>query len=258
VSPTLGRTAPVVAVLLAVTLALPSCGRGEELRSEALASSTSVTFEADGVELGGRLFGTDDATAGVVLAHMLPADQSAWFETAAALGEEGYRVLTFNFRGYCPGGDAGCSTGDKDVDAADDDLRAALAALRDRGVAEVALVGASMGGTAALIVASDEGVGVEAVVTLSAPQRIGDLVVLPDALAALTAAKLYVAGTGDATAAEAAQAFYDGSQQPKRFELVTTDDHGTDLLDGNQGSRVESLIEDWITAHLPATGGAAT
>jgi len=193
----------------------------------------------------------------VVLAHMLPADQSAWFETAAALGDEGYRVLTFDFRGYCPGGDAGCSQGDKDVGAADEDLRAALAYLQDQGVDRVALVGASMGGTASLVVASDEGSSVQAVITLSAPQLIGDLVVQPELLASLTAAKLYIAGTGDVTAAEAAEAFFNGSQQPKRYELLTTDDHGTDLLTGNQGSRVEGLIEDWLAVHLPASSEAA-
>lgn len=244
----------VVALLAATSI---GCTQDRERQQEALAASSPVTFAAGDLELQGRLFGPQDGSVGVILAHMLPADQSAWFETATALGRKGYRVLTFNFRGYCPGGDAGCSDGDKDVGAADDDLRGAISYLRDLGVNRVGLVGASMGGTASLIVASDEGSGVQAVVTLSAPQLIGDLAVQPEQLAALTAAKLYVAGTGDATAAEAAEAFYNGSQQPKRYELVTTDDHGTDLLTGNQGSRVEALIEGWLEAHLPTPGEPA-
>lgn len=254
--PVSGRRAFAAAVL-AIVLAAPACDRGEELRTEALRASRPVSFDVGGVELEGRIFGPEEGAAGVVLAHMLPADQSAWFETASALGEQGYRVLTFNFRGYCPGGDAGCSEGDKDVDAADEDLRGALAYLQSLGVSRVGLVGASMGGTAALIVASDEGSDVEAVVTLSAPQLIGALSVQPDALAALTAAKLYVAGTGDVTAAQAADAFFDGSQQPKRLELVTTEDHGTDMLTGNQGTRVEGLIEGWLRSHVPPSGGDA-
>ena len=233
-----------------------SCDQSEEVRSEALAASQPVTVDAGGVELAGRLFGPREATAGVVLAHMLPADQSAWFETAAALGEQGYRVLTFDFRGYCPGGDAGCSEGDKDIGAADEDLRAAVAYLRDQGVARVSLVGASMGGTAALIVAGEGGADIAAVVTLSAPQLIEGLAVSPDSLAALTSAKLFIAGTGDVTAADAAEAFYNESQQPKRYELVTTDDHGTDLLTGNQGTRVESLIEGWLAQHMPPAAEA--
>lgn len=245
-------TAPAVVALL--VLASTGCTRDEQRRQEALAASSPVTFAVGDLELQGRLFGPQDGSVGVVLAHMLPADQTAWFETATALGQRGYRVLTFNFRGFCSEGDVGCSGGDKDVGAADDDLRGAVSYLRDLGVSRLGLVGASMGGTASLIVASDEGSGVEAVITLSAPQLIGDLAVQPEPLAALTAAKLYVAGTGDLTAAEAAEAFYNGSQQPKRFELVTTDDHGTDLLTGNQGTRVEALIEGWLEVHLPIAG----
>lgn len=250
-----GRRAVVVAVLAASLVV--ACDRQHELRSEALAASEPVTFDAGDVTLAGRLFGPEEASAGVILAHMLPADQSAWFETAASLGARGYRVLTFGFRGYCPGGDAGCSEGDRDVGAADEDLRAALSFLQGLGVDRVGLVGASMGGTAALVVASDDGSAVDAVITLSAPRLIDDLAVQPDALAALTAAKLYVAGTQDTTAADAAQAFYDGSQQPKRLELVTTGDHGTDLLTGNQGARVEGLIEGWLASYLPTSGSAA-
>ena len=255
--PVSGRRPFAAAALAVALIAAPACDRGEELRSEAIRASRPVSFDAGGVELEGRVFGPDEGSAGVVLAHMIPADQSAWFETAAALGAMGYRVLTFNFRGYCPGGDAGCSQGDKDVDAADEDLRGALAYLQSLGVSRAALVGASMGGTAALIVASDDGSNVDAVVTLSAPQLLGDLAVQPEPLAALTAAKLYIAGTGDVTAARAAEAFFDGSQQPKRLELVTTDDHGTDILAGNQGTRVEGLIAGWLEAHLPVSEGDA-
>lgn len=243
---------PVRAAVLAIAVALvASCSAKEQIRSEALAASTPVTFESsDGVELAGRLFGPEGATAGVVLAHMLPADQSAWFDTAAALGERGYRVLTFNFRGYCPGGDAGCSQGEKRIDAAPADLEGAVAYLRSQGVSRVALVGASMGGTAALRVAGEEEAGIEAVITLSAPEAISGLTAGPDVMATVSAAKLFIAATGDPTAAQAAEAFYNHSMQPKRYEIVTSDDHGTDLLEGNQGARVKELIYGWLAQYL--------
>lgn len=246
-------TRPMVwaAVLVAVAILASSCSAKEQFRSEALAASSPVTFSSsDGVRLAGRLFGPDSATAGVVLAHMLPADQSAWFDTAAELGDRGYRVLTFNFRGYCPGGDAGCSEGDKQIDRAQTDLEAAVAYLRSHGIQRVALVGASMGGTAALRVASQEGAGIDAVITLSAPEAISGLTAGPDVMAGVSAAKLFIAGTGDATAADAAEAFYNSGVQPKRYEIVTSDDHGTDLLDGNQGARVRELVYAWLGRYL--------
>jgi pimeloyl-ACP methyl ester carboxylesterase len=236
---------------VAVALLCISCERATGT-STAPAGSTAVTFAtSDGVRLAGRLFGPADATAGVVLAHMLPADQTSWYGEAENLAALGYRVLTFDFRGYCPGGDGGCSKGPKDVNATPVDLTAALRYLRKDGVSRVALVGASMGGTAALIVASQQGTGVGAVVTLSAPQVIEGIGAGPDVLQLVSAAKLFIAGLGDTTAAQSAQTFYDQSQQPKRVEILTTDDHGTDLLTGSQGEKTRQLLEGWVQTYVP-------
>lgn len=97
--------------------------------AEALAMSEPVRFRsADGVRLEGRLFGSGDV--GVVLAHMSPGDQSQWLEFATLLASNGYRVLTYDRRGTCPGGVSGCSAG---TATGDDwkDLRSAVAVLRD-------------------------------------------------------------------------------------------------------------------------------
>ena len=102
---------------------------------------TAAWWSSDGVTLSGRLFGPDDGSAGVILAHMFPSDQRAWFAFAERLGQRGYRVLTFNFRGYCPGGDAGCSQGEKTISAIWQDVEGAVAALRDMGIESVMLTG---------------------------------------------------------------------------------------------------------------------
>ena len=65
------------------------------------------------------------------------------------------------------------------------------------------------------------------------------------------AAKLFMAGDGDTTAADAASALYDASLQPKKLEILTTSDHGTDLLTGNQGEIARTSILDWLGA-VPA------
>ena len=67
----------------------------------------------------------------------------------------------------------------------------------------------------------------------------------------ITGAKLFIAGLGDpAGAAGAAQCFSDQSPQPKRLEIVTASDHGTDLLSGSRGSWVEQLIDAWLATYL--------
>ena len=242
-------------LVTALALSAPACvDAAGDVRADALAGSTAVTFPTqDGVELAGRLFGDPGTAAtGIVFAHMLPADQTSWYEFAKRTSDQGYLALTFDFRGYCPGGDGGCSQGERNVSADPADLTAAVAYLRSRGADTIVLVGASMGGTAALLVAAQGEGSIAAVVTLSAPQSIEGLVAGPDVLAQVTSAKLFVAGSGDGEAAQAAQAFSDQSPAPKRLEVVASDDHGTDLLDGNQAEIVRNLVLSELAQYAPA------
>jgi hypothetical protein len=108
-----------------------------------------------------------------------------------------------------------------------------------------------MGGTAALVAAAQPDGRVGPVATLSAPMAIGGLTASPEVLAAATSAKLFVAGNGDATAASDAQRMYDLSVPPKRVEIVPSDDHGSDLLEGNQGPNVRGVLSSWLARFLP-------
>jgi len=248
-SPNRRRAVAVLAVALTI---LASCG---DAPTGSTAGSKEITFtSSDGITLSGRLFGPEDATAGVVLAHMFPSDQSAWFDFATRLGERGYRVVTFNFRGYCPGGEAGCSEGEKTISAMWQDVEGAVATLRDEGATRVGLVGASMGGTASLVAASQEGQDIDAVVTLSAPTSFEGLAATPDVLARVTAAKLFLAGHEDTAAAEAVDTLYAETLQPKRPVILTTGDHGTDILTGNQAGIASTEIIRWLERYLPVDG----
>ena len=243
------------AAILAIVATLAACGGGASASSSAaVGASTPVTFTtSDGVKLDGRLFGPSGAEAGVVLAHMLPADQRSWYPFAQRLADQGFRVLTFNFRGYCPGGDGGCSEGSKQITAAPADLQAGVARLRADGVQRIGIAGASMGGTAALLVAADDLQGIAAVVALSAPQVLSGLAVGPDVLQRVTGAKLFIAGLGDPSGATvAADAMAGLSPQPAHEEIVTADAHGTDLLTSAQGEHVQQLIEGWFAQWLAA------
>jgi dienelactone hydrolase len=236
-------------VVAALSLALAACGPSSPPASP---GSRPVRFTSfGGVELAGRLFEAEGSTAGVVLAHMQPGDQSAWFGYADTLADDGYRTLTFNFRGSCPGGDAGCSQGATDPALLWRDVQAAVRYLRSTGIPRVAVIGASVGGTAALVAAAQPGSSGGAVATLSAPISSGSLTVPPETLVAASAAKLFVAGAGDAAAASDAQRMYDQSVPPKRVEIVPSDDHGTDLLEGSQGPNVRAVLARWLAQFLP-------
>jgi pimeloyl-ACP methyl ester carboxylesterase len=228
------RRAAVVAILaLFVGSACGTSGPSRARGGEPIRITTD-----DGVELAGELRG--DGDVGVVLAHMFPTDRSSWAPFATALADRGFRTLAFDFRGY------GDSEGEKNIPEIWRDVVAAARALREDGATKVVLVGASMGGTAALRAASLE--PVDGVVTLSAPSTFMGLTAPPETLAGVTVPKLFVAADRDGTAAQTAQAFYAQSPPPKRVEVVSGTEHGTDLLEGRQSELVRRLVTSFLEA----------
>jgi pimeloyl-ACP methyl ester carboxylesterase len=205
------------------------------------ATARSVTFTTqDGVALSGHIFGT--GSEGVILAHMYPADQTSWYPTAERLAEEGYLVLTFDFRGY------GESGGEKQIDLIGRDVFAAIPKIREEGAGEVVLVGASMGGTASLV-AGDQGQALDSIrlagiAALSAPVEFNGLSAA-SAVPRIVVPMLFVAAENDAGAAGAKQ-LEQLSSGKGDLQIVSGSDHGTDLLSGDQGEKVYALLRDFI------------
>jgi uncharacterized protein len=243
--PAPGRTllgsAPLALLMLAIlVLGLAGCGgRSHATDTTEPPDARTVTFpSADGVTLSGRVFGS--GTRGVVLAHMYPSDQSSWYATAAELAGDGYLVLTFDFRGY------GTSTGAKQIDRIAEDLHAAVMEIRTLGADEVGLVGASMGGTAALIVAATD--PVDAVVTLSAPVEFQGLSAR-EAVAQVKPPKLFMAAEGD-EGAQGARDLYRAAPEPREMELFPGTAHGTDLLSGPESEQVKARMLSFLKQYL--------
>ncbi len=193
---------------------------------------------SDDVILSAHLFGRENEPV-VILSHMRPNDQTAWYAFAQQLAAQGYAALTFDFRGY------GQSTGGKDFETLDDDLNAVIKYMRDRGWTEVFLVGASMGATTSLVVAGDA--DVKAVVALSPPAEFEG----QDALAAvadLRVPKLLVASEGDAPALQFDE-LYEAAAGPKEETFYPGNAHGTDLFDpekNEQAAAVSGRIIDFL------------
>ena len=113
-----------------------------------------------------------------------PAGKCGWWEFAAYLAARGYRVLLFDHR--CTGQSA-CGPGAAGTGLMSD-IRAAVARLHQDGAARVALVGASQGGSEALIAGADPTLDVTGVVALSADELTVPLAGPPDPATALAAA----------------------------------------------------------------------
>jgi pimeloyl-ACP methyl ester carboxylesterase len=243
-------------VLLAAgaAIGLIACGDATEAKppppivATADASSRGVTFDsiagatpgATAVALHGHVFGA--GPTGVVLAHMRIADQTSWFPFATQLADTGkFTVLTFDFRGF------GESVGEKDFDLLPDDLEEAVRYMQDvMGVRKVFVVGASTGGTAALIVAARTPLA--GVVTISAEADFLTLDAVEPARR-VTAPKLFIASEGDVPAARSLTLLVDAAAEPKDQRVYDGDAHGTYIFDGPHAQELSQALLDFLTAH---------
>jgi len=230
----------IIPIFLFIALLLGGCTTaGKPAKQDAPVStrpSPKVRFvkfkTRDGLTLSGRLFG--DGPVGVILAHMYPADQKSWSPTARTLSEQGYTVLTFDFRGY------GLSGGVKDIPKIDIDMQAALEYLR-RTNSKIFLVGASMGGTAALKTATQTRVA--GIAVASAPAEFMGLE--SGSTKNIKGPKLFMATGGDFTAPETARRFYNEADEPREIQILPGADHGTDMF-GKQDSKALEILIDWL------------
>ena len=219
--------------LLVTLLALAACSSDD---AAVPLGPDDVRFSAtDGTVLRGRHYGSGDVT--VVLAHMLPSDQESWVEFAGTLNANGYAAFSFNFRGFNP------SEGDKDIDQIDKDLEGALDYLEGQGVEKVVIIGASMGGTAAIKVAAHR--EVLGLVAISAPLEIQGLSAEED-VAQVSAAKLFFAAEDDRSAQRSAGVLYNAASSPRLLEVFIGSERGTDLLYGQHAEGIQDRIFEFL------------
>jgi pimeloyl-ACP methyl ester carboxylesterase len=237
------------AILLAAMIGVlgVACGGGEKEAPTPAATATAAETPAlplreglkiateDGLELSATSYGAGPTA--VILAHMRGSDQRSWSATARRLASSGeYTVLTFDFRGHGGSDDGNLSDIDKDV-------RAAIQFMRADGFDKIFVVGASMGGTAALAVASEEDLA--GVVAISAPAQFQGI----DALARIDQVpepKLFIAASDDHPYVDDLGEMFARAAEPKEQRLFDGKEHGTALLEGDQGEQVLQAIEQFL------------
>jgi dienelactone hydrolase len=221
-------------------------------------TATLVRFKAaDGTSLDGVMVGR--GPAGVVLVHEYPADLCGFWPFADYLARRGLRAFAIDLRCF---GRSACPQGDAKGRVVDD-IAAAVAELRRRGVTRVGLVGASMGGAAVLIAGTRVRPPVAAVVSLSGEADPTNLVggIPLDAGAAVKRLKvpttLVVASNDRYAPVDQTRAMYRAITTHDKQLLVLTGPsfdgrHGWDLLTDSAGDRSTSVaakVAAFLTAH---------
>jgi outer membrane protein assembly factor BamB/predicted alpha/beta hydrolase len=248
-----GAYSPIVADKERVYLAGLSKVYGFEpesaLRARRAARLRRVHFRAgDGVLLDGRMFGR--GKTGVVLSHMgRPGDSQAdWAPVARALAADGFAALTYDRRGVCPGGAAGCSQGVDDYTTSWRDVVGAVRYLHALGVRRVFLVGASIGAMSSLYAVTSRKAEAAGLVEIGGINDASGYSFSRQDLRQARGRKLFVSSVNDVYGgAGAARQWYDWARQPKRLVLLPGDRHGTDMLaEPSLRSRLIRLIADFV------------
>ena len=170
-------------------------------------------------------------TVGVVLSNQGDNDLCRWLPFARRLVGGGVRVLVYDYR-----------WGTEPAEA-----RAAVAALRRRGVKRVALAGASLGAAASLVAGATKPRGAVGVVSLSGVAYA--MVGVRSAVRRLTLPVLFVAAEADEFSAgpDAREFYASAPSKDKKLIVVPGTAHGTDLL---ADATIRQTVADWLVAHL--------
>jgi dienelactone hydrolase len=237
-----------------------SCGSGDKPRSSAEPPAPPLRTEcgpyysslgarplwletSDGV----RLYAVEagDGRTATVLAHQGQSNLCDTLDYAKTLLAGGLRVLAFDFRGNGLSKRPG-----RDALELGRDLAAATERAHAEGAEHVFLIGASMGGAAA--VQNGAGLPVSGIVSLSGTRLWPGFGVNRPGARALSAPLLYIGSRDDSRAplGEARSVVEQAGSRDKRIVLHPGALHGWQLVaDTAPGPKTRALILSWIRAH---------
>jgi len=206
-----------------------------------LAPQQRLSFSSDGETIQADLYGRLPAARVALLVHGQNWDGSGWRDVAPLFAARGVPAVAVSLRGY-----AG-STGKTNRYRPDKpwtpviDLRAAKSALRERGTKELALVGASMGGSAVLA-SSFEG-DIECVVAISAP-----VAAVPDELSKrISGRKLFVCADRDSIRATPnVLDCFTAANAPKKLVLFGGREHSRAMFTAPYGAEALDEIVEFV------------
>jgi len=202
---------------------------------------TTVAVTSESETLQADLYGELPARRAAILVHGQNWDGSGWREVAPRFASRGVPALALNLRGY--DGSTGKTNRyrpDKPWSAVTD-LRATKALLRSRGVEEIALVGASMGGYAVL--ASSWERDVECVVSISAPVRA----ITDEMSGRVSGRKLYVCADRDTLGAAAhVLASFAALERPKTLVMFGGKEHSRAMFAAPYGDEAVGAIVEFV------------
>jgi alpha/beta superfamily hydrolase len=209
----MARSGIALAVVVA-GLVPPACDGAADppAGSRRLVITTSDGERLDAVQVGN---GRDVA----VLSHGATSSKEDFFDLAAALARDGWRVIAYDARGV------GESTGTRGVDR-EEDLRAVVERARSDGLQSLLLGGGSLGASLSISMAPE--LHAHAVISLSAPADAFDAIATARTLGSTIPAFVAAAADDQPFAGDALDLARALGTTPV---IVSGDGHGTGMFD---------------------------
>ena len=195
-----------------------------------------ISFKtADDGKIHALLYGRGERA--VVLAHGAVFNKESWEQFSKRLAARGFLVLALDFRGY------GRSVAGSKSAALHEDILSAVRYLKDKGSTEIAVVGASMGGSAAARAAieAEDGEITKLILLSPAPFRSPEK---------LKSNLLFIASKEEPLVDQIRTA-YEKAPAPKRLELIEGRAHAQHIFKTDQSERLSVVIEGFLDG--PAT-----
>jgi dienelactone hydrolase len=220
------RSHPTITITLlgAVATVIVACSSPSASREVSFSTADGGTVVAD-------LYAARSPDA-VVLAHGAAFDKRSWAPLAAWLASRGHQVLAIDFRGY------GGSTAGTESRALFEDVLAAVRYLHGRGVARVAVLGASMGGGTVAEAATRAAPGEVDRVILLSPVPISDP-------ARLRGPLLFIASESEPMVAQVTEQ-YRHVPEPKQLVLLPGTAHAQHIFATEQAERLRTTIVEFL------------
>ena len=210
--------------------------------SSPIPNPQTITFTTpDGATIEGTLYGSGDIA---VIFSVMGNCKRGWEDMAELVAQNGITALTYQWRGCKNSG----SIDEVEIQKFVDDLRGAIAFMREQGAKKIILVGASLGGCASAKLAVES--NANGLIVIASPPEIPQWGFAVEAADINTnIPKLFITAENDDTVpASATRELFVLAAEPKEWQTYPGTAHGTDLFEEENGEEIQKQILEFIEA----------
>ncbi len=199
----------------------------------------------DGIRIAADHY-VNSGEKGVILLHMFGRDRGSWTDFAQYLQSNSYDVLAIDFRGHGRSDLKYTDFKEEDFNKMVLDVKAAKKYFTDKGINNIAVIGASIGANTALNYGLTDK-DVKALVLLSPGENYKGIKIQED-LTKLVIPILIAVSEGDSSSLNSGLRIMDSTNAKKSIKIYKNSDaHGIDMFEKTD---LKLVILDWLNKNI--------